>query len=151
MINFKKNIWIYGVIGVFAAFATLMISFAVIARHHTDALVITDYYKAEIEYQQQIDKMKNLARIGHSPLIYLEDHYLKIQLPAVLSDSINQGKLSFYRANNAEQDIKMQMEVSPGGVQLIDISSLERGRWKISMDWTSGHLPYFYQQSFTIR
>lgn len=143
----------YGVISAFIIFMTLMVSFAIVASNHPINLVIDDYYKAEVAFQGQIDKMKNLDSLGEKPQVeFVADAgSVMIQMPEKLSDEPITGQLKFYRPDGSVKDIQMTLLPNATGRQLVSAEQLERGRWKVQLDWTAGGRDYYYEEGVDIK
>lgn len=153
MSKFRRNIWMYGIICAILLFMTTMVSFAILASHHPVDLVIDDYYKAEVAYQGQINKMKNLDSLGEKPQIeYVPDAgSVMIQMPDKLTDQVIAGDVNFYRPNTSAKDFHTKLLLNATGRQLVNASAMQKGRWKIQLDWTADGTEYYYEKEFDIK
>lgn len=144
-----KNIWMYGVIAVFVGFAVLMSYFAIIASRNKESLVVKDYYKAELEYQKQIDKMANTAALPVQPRIVLTLDQIEV-LFAPEINAVEKGQITLYRANNPDQDIHIPLKPLTSGKQGIPLSIIEKGAWKVKLDWESAGKGYYFEKDIYV-
>lgn len=152
MSNFKKNIWAYGIIGAFLCFTGMMVGFAVYASQHKVTLVVTDYYKEEIEYQQKINKMQEFASLKDQPtMIYNRiAKEIEIAFPETVREMIPVGKVHFYRPNDSRQDFFVEIDYDAEGKQLIPVELLSNGKWKLKLDWQAEGREFYLEKEIFI-
>ena len=145
MSNFKKNIWGYGVVGVFILFAAMMISFAVYASHMRVDLVVTDYYKQELEFQKQLDKEHNANLLDHRPTMVYDSaaSCIKLNFPDKAILGTLEGKVLFMRPDNPKRDRFVSLKPDDNGNQIILLSGAERGQWLVGMEWKANSQTYY--------
>jgi len=152
MKDFKKNIWLYATIGTFIGFAALVTFFTLIANRHPIDLVITDYYKAEINYQKQINKQRNYNAMVSKPVINLDSvgKNVSILFPGFTNNDSLSGRVCFYRANNQNEDDTVALHVNDKGLYSMSLAKFEKGHWKMRMDWKQGETQYYMEKSFRL-
>jgi nitrogen fixation protein FixH len=152
MSNFRKNIWMYGIIASFVCFAAMMVGFAVYASRHKVTLVVNDYYKEEIEYQQKINKTHEVASLKERPtLIYKQDaQEVELSFPASVREMIPVGKVYFYRPNDSQQDFFVDIEFDNEGKQQIPVELLSNGKWKLKLDWQAEDRAFYIEKEIFI-
>jgi len=153
MSNFKKNIWMYGIIGACVAFASVMTGFGIMASHHHIDLVVSDYYKEEINYQKRINKINNYAQMTHKPEISIDSiqDNLKVRFPAYnIADPLS-GRICLYRPNDQKSDDTLALVPNDAGIADIAMAKYPKGRWKMRMEWQQGTLSYYVEQSFKLK
>ena len=143
----KNKTWAYGITFTLIGFAGLMTGFAIIASHHTENLVVKDYYKEEIAFQKQIEKIHNTAALPEEPVIEWDSlkNNLQIHIPTTAS-----GFITFYRPNDDSKDFKVPISLSSDGRQIIPVSEIEKGLWKIQLDWTSDGKDYYFEKRLNL-
>jgi hypothetical protein len=153
MSYFKRNIWMFGVLIGFALFASIMVSFAVVASRHKVELVTDDYYKDGIDFEQQIDKERNTASLDEKPYFNYKsgEEILEMIFPRSIKPGSVQGKLVLYRPDNAASDISVFLTLNPAGIQSIPVSALAKGNWQVKLSWKSNGEEYFQQQHLEIK
>ena len=147
----KKSYWGYAIFMVFVIFATLMVSFAVIASRNKTELVVSDYYKAEIEYQKRIDKIKNFNALIEQPKMKFDSikNVINIYWPAEIK-TINSGKIYFYKPDQNNSDFEYKFNSGTPISELKD-QRIVHGKWKLQMEFNAGGKDYFTEQVIMVR
>lgn len=143
-----KNTWAYGVTALFLSFVALMVSFAVIAGKNKEKLVVKNYYQAELDFQQQIDKVDNANALSEKPSIKLTEDKSAIEVffpQPIYADGVK-GNLLFYRPNAPDLDKEIEVKPDASGTQKINTSDLEKGRWKIKLNWETNGISYYTEE-----
>jgi nitrogen fixation protein FixH len=146
-----KNIWLYGIVTVFVLFGTLMVSFAVIASKNKVNLVVKDYYKAEIAYQQQIDKTANTNALDEKPALSVSTEEVTLKLTKDMAANLAEGKAFFYRPDQPQLDFYRLVNGDSSEVIRIPRSQFKTGRWTLKLDWSCGGKAYYMEESFLIK
>jgi hypothetical protein len=153
MNNFKKNSWMYAVIGMCIAFASLMISFAILASHHHIDLVVSDYYKEEIAYQKQINKINNYKNLTAKPDIQVDSirDKIKIIFPAYNNDAPINGRICFYRPDDQKFDDTVALALNASGRADFSLDKYKKGKWKMKVEWQKDTMQYMVEQTFKLK
>jgi nitrogen fixation protein FixH len=125
---------------------------AVIASKNTERLVVKDYYKAEIQFQQQINKEENANALAQKPTIALNKNTDAVEVffpKAIYADGV-EGKLFFYRANSPEMDMEIPVKLDADGKQTVSAKKLKKGKWKVQLNWETNGQLYYVEQVITI-
>ncbi|PKQ65779.1 hypothetical protein BZG02_01865 [Labilibaculum filiforme] len=109
-------------------------------------LVSKDYYPKEVEYQQQINKLKNAKELKENIQIIQENGKLQIQFPANMHNQVK-GEIIFYRPADYESDIKTDIEIDENGLQELDTKQLLKGMYTIKIDWEHNGIGYYKEES----
>jgi nitrogen fixation protein FixH len=110
-------------------------------------LVSTDYYKQELAFQQQIEKLENeralvtSASIEHDP----ELQRLIIRFPA--DAEITTAELVLYRPSDASLDLNLHLKLDPDNTQAVSTTDLTRGLWQLKLEWQDRSQSYLKQQN----
>ncbi len=144
--------WGWKIVVLYSAFVMMTLFMVVYFMRQNVDLVADDYYKQEIEYQDHIDKISN-TRSLKEPIGYEysnEHRTIKLIFPRLHIEHGIKGKIHFYRPANANEDKEFDVQVKESGEQIISISSLSRGLWKIKIGWSSGGKEYFDEKIVTL-
>jgi nitrogen fixation protein FixH len=139
--------WGHKIIITFVIFAGIIITMVVISMRQEISLVAPDYYKQEIAYSQQMEKLENGQNAGLSaPKI----EYLKDQRKFILSctETIT-GEIHFYRPSDASKDIKLKFDLE-GLPKTFDASEMISGLWRVKMTWDNQGKTYFTEKNIVI-
>jgi len=116
-------------------------------------LVTDDYYKEEIAYQKQIDRIKN-ARQLRDPLQvkYIPGKaIITFTFPKEHTKAGLDGKISFYRPSDTSKDRKVKIELDDNGIQMLNVRELLTGYWRVKVLWSSGGTEYFVSKEIVIQ
>ncbi|WP_372752668.1 FixH family protein [Labilibaculum sp.] len=109
-------------------------------------LVSKDYYPKEVEYQTQIDKIKNAKELPESIVITQEHGKIKFQFPSGMHHDIT-GEIIFYRPADYESDIKTAILIDENGVQELDSEQLLQGMYTIKIEWKHAGVGYYKEEA----
>lgn len=109
-------------------------------------LVSKDYYPKEIEYQGQINKIKNTKELKEQVQVLQENGHLKIQFPEQMHSQVK-GEIIFYRPADSESDLKVEIAVNENGLQILSTDQLLQGMYTIKIDWGYSNKSYYMEKS----
>ena len=144
--------WGWKIVVVYSAFVVMTLSMAFFFMRQKVDLVADDYYKQEIEYQRQMDKISN-ARSLKNPVVIsysMENKAITLNFPVEHIEKDLTGKIHFYRPSNGDEDKEFEIHPKDSGEQVISVSSLSKGLWKIRISWTVGSESYFDEKVVTL-
>lgn len=143
--------WGYRVAILYCSFVAFML-FLVFRSHSEDfSLVTKDYYKGAIEYQQQIDKLNNTSALAEKLQIEfsLENKTARFSFPKNMHEI--KGEILFYRPSDAKQDLKIKVQPDAESRQSVSFADLQKGLWRVQVDWSAGGTAYFDEQPLVIQ
>lgn len=143
--------WGYRVAILYCSFVAFML-FLVFRSHSEDfSLVTKDYYKGAIEYQQQIDKMNNSAALPEKLQIEFsqENKTARFSFPKSMTE-VN-GEILFYRPSDSKQDLKIIVQPDAENRQAVSFAGLQKGLWRVQVDWNTGGTGYFDEKTLLIQ
>lgn len=127
---------------------TLFIGTLVILSIREDiSLVSKDYYKDELAYQQQIQRMNNTEALKKKPTFNLIDNEM-LRLNWGDSATIERGTLQLFCPSNAKLDRLFNLQT--GSVQFFDLKSLPAGMYRLKMIWLMNGLEYYFEKEIYI-
>ena len=113
-----------------------------------DVNLVTDhYYDKEIKYQQQIDKEERTAKLGEDIKIDYSGNLLTITFP---KDEKPTGDFYFYRPANLHKDFKIPINTDNNYTQLLDVSKLDKGLWKLQINWSVNKKDYYTEKTLML-
>lgn len=143
--------WKYKITAVIVVFVSLIMFMVVKAMRQDDIhLVAKDYYKKEIEYQNEINKLRNVQNLK-TPFKFeyvAKNQLFKLQFP----ENVTQGEIMFFRPANARKDFKVPVETGRDGIQLIPIGQrkMAHGFWRIKIDWQDAQKKYYVEKRILV-
>ena len=144
--------WGWKIVVVYVLFVAMTLSMVVYFMRQKVDLVATDYYKQEIEYQDQLDKISN-ARSLQKQVGFEYDagaRRVKVEFPAQHVNDGLSGDIHFYRPSDADQDRTFDISPNDDGLQEIAIGSLPRGLWRVKISWSSGGVEFYDEKALTL-
>lgn len=144
--------WGWKIVVLYSSFVIMTLSMVFYFMGHKVDLVATEYYKQEIEFQSQIDKIAN-ANLLTEPIRYEytgNPRKVKLTFPIAHAHQGLSGKIHFYRPANSNEDKYFDIKVNDAGEQVISISTLSKGYWKIKISWKSGEMEFYNEKNVTL-
>jgi len=146
-----KLTWPAGIIISIAAFVIFILYFVfkvTFLPEYDHHLVSEDYYKDELNYQQDIDKLKNAVLLREDVTIQKVKEGLLINFPSNFNFEEIKGSISFMRMSNDKIDFKFPIKLDSHKF-LIKDESLVDGRWNVRVDWSINEKNYLFKQKLT--
>ncbi len=131
----------------FAAFMGIIITMVVISMNQDVNLVATDYYKQELAYQDQIDKIKNAKKVSGE----VHFNYIASKGQFVMSSKTDMsGEAHIYRPSDASKDEVVTYEKKTGDNKGINTEGMDKGLWKVKLTWTKNDELFYTEKSIVI-
>lgn len=107
-------------------------------------LVSKDYYRDELGYQNQIERINNTNRLVEKPTIAKIDGKLQVNFSG--EQKIQKGELKLFCPSNPKMDKDYSILATAGNTQLFEITSLQSGMYKAKLLWTMAGKEYFLEE-----
>lgn len=139
--------WGKGIILTLIAFGTIILSMVAICVKQDDIHLVTqNYYEEEIKYQEQIDKISNASHLGYEALKFDSlQKELHVQLPVGAK-----GTLHLFRPSDARLDQKINFDISSEDGNVVKLSQLKPGYWKVKMTWEEKGMAYYSEEKINL-
>ena len=111
-------------------------------------LVAEDYYKLELEFQNDIDKQNNAKTLDQNLSLTKTDEGILIAFPEKLEINGITGKVFLYRPSNKQLDFETPISLSEHNLLIPDNRLLD-GRWNIKVDWQYKGNKYLYKKEIS--
>ena len=142
--NFGK--WIVVSFILFAIFIGTLVTVCV--REDVN-LVSKDYYKEELAYQDQIQRLNNTEKLLQKPIVKVIDNNL-LQVEFMQAQEIQSGELKLFCPSNPKMDKNFKLNTSQDGSQLIELSGLQSGMYKAKLLWTMNGEEFYIEEIINI-
>ena len=109
-------------------------------------LVSEDYYKDELYYQQEIDKMNNASKLENNISVQATNEGFLIEFPGDMDLAKITGTAYFQRPSNKDLDFQQDILLSDSKI-LINHTNLVEGKWKIKIDWKYNDEEYLLKEA----
>ncbi len=142
--------WGTGILLSIIIFMMILIGIVYVFMNQDVDLVTSNYYGKELKYQKQIDKINNTNEMGKQVGIALLNNHLQLTFPDSVFDKKAAGTIYFYRPSGSNKDFSVPMAVSDNNTQVINTSALEKGLWRIKVEWGMEGKDYYSEKSLII-
>jgi len=144
--------WGWKIVVVYSLFVLMTLTMVFYFMGQKVDLVANDYYKQEIEYQNQIDKISNTKLLKKAIGFEYKagSRIVKFSFPKEHADKGLKGDIHFYRPSNADEDKMFKVKTESTGEQKIAVGSLNRGLWRVKISWTSGGKEFYDEKVITL-
>lgn len=131
--------WGKGIILVFVGFAAFIGTLVTVCVKQQISLVSKNYYEEELNYQQQIDELKNAATLEHKPVISIVKKHVQVS-------GIEQGELKLLRPSDARFDATFVIDPKNS----FDLSKYPSGRYNASLRWQMDGKSYLIREPINL-
>ena len=138
--------WGRGIILAMGLFMGFILFLVVNIMLHTVDLESEDYYKKEIDYEQEITAMKNFNAVNSRIGVSSNTEYVVFQLPE--KSKITEVEIHFFRPNNTKLDKLFQ--VNGTKTYLVPKTTLEKGNYSIQLHFKHNQKPCLQKEEITI-
>lgn len=138
--------WGKGIMIAFGLFATFILYFVYRVQSdpkYDNELVVEEYYKKDMRYGEEMERMQNAAALTEQPEIAVTGEGIQVRFPA--GDLPEAGTVSFYRPSSGNLDFSCPLS-STDPLTAVPASKLVAGRWGVTLEWTRGGRHYLIKQ-----
>jgi len=140
--------WGTGIVLAFIGFMCFILYFVV--KVNTDKkydhdLVTEDYYKEELDFQNDINKETNAKNLSENISWKKTEEGLLITFPETFTINNISGKVFLYRPSNKQLDFETPISLSNHNLLIPDKRLLD-GRWNIKVDWQYNGKSYLFKK-----
>ena len=143
-----KISWPTGIVLALSAFIIFILSFvfkATFLPEYDHHLVSDDYYKDEMNYQQEIDKLNKAAALNEDVTLTKVAEGLLIKFPAEFDPEKIAGTISFQRPSNEKIDFQIPIKLTTADYLILD-DNLAQGIWNVKIEWTVNGNTYLFKE-----
>lgn len=138
--------WGFNVGAFYALFVIGLLIVVFIFMRQDVGLVTNDYYAKEIAYQEEIDKTNRTKELTEQLDITVEPAQIIFSFPKMFSSGDIGGTIHFYRPSNKEKDFVVIIATNNSRTQTIKTEILDKGLWKVKVDWSVNNVSYFNEK-----
>lgn len=132
--------WIFVAFVLFAAFIATLV---VVCMRQDMPLVSADYYKQELAYQNQIERIKNTGQLNQKPVIVATRNAMKVTFDS--TQHVQNGELQLFCPSNARMD--RIFSLTPDAREFdTTVSGLTSGMYRVKLFWTMNGKDYYHEE-----
>jgi len=141
--------WGTGILIGIIIFVVLSVTMTVIFMTQDVSLVSDQYYEKSLSYQEEIDKQNRTKSLNEQVQINFNGEVISISLPSAYLDKKISGEIYFYRPSNPSLDFVLPLQLVEGN-QNIPVNRLEKGFWRLKLNWMMDGNGYYNEKAITI-
>ncbi|GAB4409775.1 MAG: hypothetical protein OHK0039_13640 [Bacteroidia bacterium] len=136
--------WGLKIVLLYTGFVVMILGFVVASAMQEFHMVNDDYYAADLQYESQMERMRNTQALPEQPTLSLDgEGQLLLRFPEGLA--VEQGTLVLYRPSDSKLDRSVALALD-AQTQRIAVGDLARGLWRIQLNWQSVGKEYYLEQ-----
>ncbi|MDX2283136.1 MAG: FixH family protein [Bacteroidia bacterium] len=142
--------WGWRIALLYLGFVAMIIALVAASSMQEFHLVTPDYYAEEVKYETRMGEIRNSQSLSEPVQIRMDlaSRSLRVKFPDGLSGI--QGEVKLYRPSDARLDRSWPAGPDETGLQQIDLSSLQSGRWRVKVAWSAGGAAYYDEALITL-
>jgi len=145
-----KISWGTGIVIGIIIFVVISLSMTVFFMTQDVNLVTDKYYENSLEYQEEIDKQSRTKTLDEQVKINFDGTIITILFPSDYIKKNISGEIYFYRPSDSSLDFKLSLLVSKEGSQIIPVERLEKGYWRLKLNWMMDGNGYYSEKAITV-
>lgn len=141
--------WGTGIVIAMVSFMIFILSFvykSIAMDEYQHELVSEDYYRDELHYQDEIDKLNNSNLLSQNIKLVNSSEGVLVSFPKDIEQSSIVGSIYFQRLSNEKLDFTETIKLIDHQ-QMIPVEKLVSGKWIVKIDWETGQEKYLFKES----
>lgn len=138
--------WMVLVLVGFISFIMYFVVTMLTNKDYDQDLVVEDYYKAELHYQEEIDAEENALSLKENVQVSNKNGIWNIILPKAINLEEIEGAVHLYRPSNKILDFEIPLADLDSHKITIPNEKLLSGRWNIMVNWTYNNEEYLFKK-----
>jgi hypothetical protein len=137
--------------GIVIALATFMIFIGTIVfqlifnKKYDHQLVSENYYKDELLFQLEMNKLENAKKLTENIIIQNKDGKLQVIFPTNFDYSKIEGTISFQYVIDDQFDFDQKIELK-NNILEVDSIKFIKGTWNLKVDWKYQEVSYLFKE-----
>jgi len=136
--------WGKSIVLAFVLFAGFIGTLVVVCLRQDIPLVATNYYEQELQYQQQLERMKNTEALVEKPEIQVVDGAVEVRYSQM--KEISKAELELFRPSDSRLDRKFAIDPK-GSLTRFELTNLPGGMYKARMRWTQDGQEHYLEKT----
>ena len=142
--------WPTSIVLAIISFMIFILSFvykSIAVDQYQHELVSEDYYRDELHYQEEINKLNNSKTLVKDIQLSNSENGIIVKFPEEIAENEISGLIRFQRLSNMKLDFSEEILLE-GHEHLIPADKLVPGKWSIRVEWKHGEEEYLYKTSW---
>jgi hypothetical protein len=142
--------WGTKIITAFAIFMIATLSIVIFFMTQRVDVVTENYYEKELKYQDQINRIARTIALKDTIKINNTGKELLVKFPNTPDKKTGKDFILLYRPSDKLKDIRIPVLTDTSNSQVISIERIEKGYWKLQINWTSSGSEYYHESVFNV-
>jgi len=142
--------WGTGIVVALVIMMSGMLYLVSIALRQDYDLVDKDYYQKSITYQDHIEKVRKNEALTEKIRFELAPESLKLTFPNLANVKEYSGEIHFYSPVEAKRDLTVKIKPDSSYIQIVDLTTLQKGRYEVKIDWMVGKNSYYQEEEIVV-
>ena len=140
--------WGKWIVVAFILFAGFIATLVTVCMKQDVNLVSKDYYKDELAYQEQIQRMNNVNQLDQKPVIRKSGSFLQIDFDRFRD--IEKGEINLFNPSDPKKDKLYALRSSEDHSQLFPLDDVAKGMYRARMQWVMNGKEYYLETVINI-
>ena len=145
-----KISWGTGIVIGIVVFVIITVTMTIIFMTQDVNLVTDKYYENSLQYQEEIDKQSRTLALNEDVNIQFNGQAINILFPSSYVSKKITGELFFYRPSDPSLDFKIPLMLNESGKQIIPTGRLEKGFWRLKLNWSMNGEGYYNERDIIV-
>lgn len=149
----KTSRWGVGIFVLYGVFVVAVVAMVLFVSLQEIQLVAPDYYREELAYQQQIERIKR-TQVLTSAVSFDYNRaagLITVAFPPEVERSRLGGEIALIRPSDADLDRVVSILPDSTGRQTIDVSGMVKGLWRLKAVWKIDGDEYYNEDMVVIQ
>ncbi|MBR9919623.1 MAG: FixH family protein [Bacteroidetes bacterium] len=143
--------WGTGIFLFYGLFAGMLIFQVIKSTHYDHSLVVEEYYKEDLAYQQKYDRIENSMQLDEPVRIQSNEEKELVIISFPFPGEGISGNVLFYRPSTKDLDLQLPLNVDANGKMFVPTANLVSGRWNVEVTWSYQDVKYYDEQTIDLR
>jgi hypothetical protein len=146
--KYNSMSWGKWIVVAFVLFAGFIATLVTVCMRQDISLVSKEYYKDELAYQEQIQRMNNANMLDQKPVIQKTGSFLEIDFDRF--KEIENGQIKLFSPSDPKKDKTYILTSSDNRKQLLPIEDVAKGMYRARMQWVMEGKEYYLETIINI-
>jgi hypothetical protein len=134
----------------YGGFVLLIVFMVIMSVNQKVDLVSENYYDQEVAYQGRINEMNNANTLSEKVTTAFINNGIEITFPEEMKGKIVTGNVLFFRPSDKTKDFTLPVKLDDNAAQFVAGSNLQKGMYKLQIDWKADNKNYYSEQVVVI-
>ena len=136
--------WSTGIIASFLGFGVFIGILVSVCIRQDISLVSKNYYEEELQYEDQIKRIRNTSELSQKPTVFIINNTVRIQFAD--GENLENCIVEFFRPSDHTLDKQFTITSRAGYASLLETAAMPKGLYHVKIRWKSNNHDYFFEQ-----